>query len=290
MTTATTEAPKIGVHKNVPAEDYHAWPALSASVLKQFRRSPAHAKWYMDHKHEMDSPALEMGRAYHDAILLPNEFANQWVKAPKFDHRTKQGKEDEAAFIASLNGKNALDPDSYDECIAMRDAVLAHPVAKELLTGPGHNEISIVAKDPETGLVLKARLDRYASYKGISTHMDVKGTVDASPFGFQRDAAKYGYHVQMGLYQHICNILAPAMRRIVFIAVEKNAPYSIGVYEVAADQLENCVALARKLLGEYATCVKNNYWPDYTPKGIEQLVFPEYAFNHAGMLPVEVSE
>src|SRR5690606_26886762 len=89
----TAEVPEPGLYPDVPADVYHRWPAASQTVLKIMRdRSPAHARQYMLTPPE-PTPAMVLGAAIHAAILQPDVFARQYVRAPELDRRTRAGRE-----------------------------------------------------------------------------------------------------------------------------------------------------------------------------------------------------
>ena len=110
----------------------------------------------------------------------------------------------------------------------MTEAVLAHPEARSLLEQDGNDrEVSMFAKDPETGVEMRARFDLYADIAA-----DLKTARDASPKGFARAAAQHGYDVQEGWYRDVRKLLTGELGRFRFIVVESTAPYLVGVYEL----------------------------------------------------------
>lgn len=311
-TTIETHKPLVppapGIYPDVNAAIYHKWDCVSASRLKLMRQCPAKCRYALDHPEEMDTEAMALGRAYHDAILLPHDFERDWIKAGACEARLKSGdrKGDPCGLSATLRSpegswycgkhadseclppENALCGDDYDLALSIRKKVHAHPEAEDLLFGKGLNEASIVWRDGETGLTCRGRIDRYCwSHRKIGdrripvpTHVDIKGTVDASPEGFSREIHKHGYHIQAALYLDGCNALKPSeFRRFVFIAVEKKPPYCVGVYELGDSSIDQGRREYRRLMTRYANCLETGNWPDYTNEGVGYIDVPSWALD-----------
>jgi len=54
----------------------------------------------------------------------------------------------------------------------------------------------------------------------------------------------------------------------VFVAIEKTAPYAIGVYELDADAIARGASKRAHLLDLLATCRAKGRWPGYAPQTI----------------------
>jgi hypothetical protein len=101
---------------------------------------------------------------------------------------------------------------------AMAQALLEHPVARLGLTG-GQPEQALFADDDRFGVWRRCKVDYLAPAAGGRLILtDIKTTEDASPAGFAKSAAKYGYHRQaancawlarrLGLARHATMIFA----------------------------------------------------------------------------------
>ena len=82
----------------MPAEQYHATDAVSASLLKQIAKSPAHAKAYLSQQQE-PTAAMLFGTAFHCAVLEYEKFTQQYAVFVG-DKRTKDGKATYEALVA----------------------------------------------------------------------------------------------------------------------------------------------------------------------------------------------
>ena len=114
--------------------DYFAAPRASNSLLGALRKSPAHLQHALAHPSE-PTPAMRLGTAFHVATLEWHTFDDSWARGSELSGRTKEGKAAKAELEERYDADRILKPDDYDTVCAMRDRVLAHPVASELLQG-----------------------------------------------------------------------------------------------------------------------------------------------------------
>lgn len=266
--------PKPGIHQDVPEDQYHAWDAVNASKLKLLARTPAHARQEVLFPPE-PSPAKELGTAVHKAILEPDLFRELYVPIPKIDRRSKKGKEEWKAFEEAHKDNERLPQDDYDICLGMTESVWKHPQAREILSGKGVNELSIVWVDETTGLLCKARIDRLTMLGQWPVAVDVKSTRDASKGLFRRDVANFGYHVSAAFYLQGLEAVAPTSRRFLWIAVEKVPPYCVQIFELDEEDLRASAEEARRHLDLWAACTNAGKWPGY-PNDIQILNLPEW--------------
>ena len=194
--------------------EYRAQRGVSKSDLDLIHKSPALLERARNAP-SVGSDEVELGTHVHCAILEPEAFAAEYIKRPSFDRRTKDGKAGADAFDATMagSGKIILDADTYDMVIAMRDSVLAHPTARDLLTGDGISESSIFGE--LEGVRVKCRPDRLIREHNIL--VDVKKT--ASIHDFRKSAIKFRYRVQHAFYSDIYEQLTGVKPRFVFVVV-----------------------------------------------------------------------
>ena len=254
-----------GLYPNLSRAEYEAIDAINISALEHIARSPLHFRENLLHP-KAPTEAMEIGTAAHCAILEPPRFASSYAKAPKVDRRTTVGKQTWAAFEEANHGKEMLVEDDFTNVERMRDAALAHPTAKSLLGGRGHNEVGLVWRNEETGLLCKGLLDRVSEHLGWTWIVDLKKTQDASPHAFQRSIKKYHYGAKAAWYLDGANAVAPRERRFAWIAIEEEAPYGIAIYEPVGDALAAGRSLYMRWLRRYAECRETDTWPGYDPE------------------------
>lgn len=253
--------------------DYHASHAVSKTGLDKIAISPAHYQAYLQGK-DKPSAAKDFGSALHDFILLPDTFQAAYHVLPDdFNARAKEGKAQMEAWQAQ--GKTLLKAEDFRHIQAMAQSVQAHPKAAALLTG-GQPEVSVFWQDVETGESCRCRPD-YIHPHGII--VDLKTTINASPSGFAKSVANYRYHVQAAFYMEgIYQATGHYPKGFVFIALEKEPPYAVGVYTLD----DNAIALGRELyqrdLRTLHEAKRSQQWQAYSPM-IEVLSLPKWAFN-----------
>lgn len=259
-----------GVYQGMPAPDYHAIDALSASGAKHLLRSPAH---YLAQKEKPmePTPSMRLGTAVHTMILEPEKADIEIARAPKVDRRTKVGKETIELFERENAGKLCLDADTYDRAAAVADAVAKHPVASTLLRD-GQAETSMLWQAYD-GLPCKARFDYYKG-DGI---IDIKTTQDASPEGFARAIASFKYHMQAAHYlQGYREVTGWDADYFTFIAVETEAPYAIGIYTLDEPSLMSGRILMEKAALAFRQAADPVQWKGY-PQGVQTISVPSWA-------------
>lgn len=267
--------PLPGLHYGVKFSDYQSWQAVNQSALQPMKRSPLHCRWALDHP-DHPSDAMVLGSALHCAAFEPARFVGEYVKAPKFDRRTKAGKEDAAAFDAANTGKVALQPEDWEAVRGMADSIRGNAMARRFVDAPGHSEASALWTDNETGLDCKARFDRVVTLSGAPWIGEVKTTRNAGAWAFGKSIADYGYHAQAAFYVEGYEVLSGQTPGHVFIAVENEPPYACAVYLLGDSSLQTGRALIRKWLAQYAACMKSGRWPGY-PETAEVIDIPHYA-------------
>lgn len=210
--------------------EYRAQRGYSKSDLDYIHQSPALLEWARNAP-SVGSEEVDLGTHVHCAILEPDVFSSTYRKAPA-GGRTAAGKARVEAFAehCKAGGKICLDADTYDMVIAMRDSVLAHPTARDLLTGDGISESSIFGE--LEGVRVKCRPDRLIRERNIL--VDVKKVDDIDHIA--RSIQKFRYYVQAAFYSDIYEQWTGHKPRFIFVAVGQRR--SIGRHPVRVFELE----------------------------------------------------
>ncbi len=269
--------PEPGVYSGIPYTEYETWDGINHSTLKWFARSPAHARQYRVRPPE-PSDALTLGAATHVAVLEPDRFVGAYARGIKVDRRTNKGKADWAHFESENRNRIILAPEEYDLCLRLREAVWSHEAAADILRAPGGNELSTFWVDCETKTPCRSRLDAIRSFYGWTLIVDLKTALDASPDGFSRAAARHAYAEQAAMYLDGLSALEERSRRFVHIAVEKDEPCVVAVYELDEQSIDEGRRAYRTHLRQYAECLETNRWGGYG-EGILPLSLPRWSFK-----------
>jgi hypothetical protein len=130
--------------------------------------------------------------------------------------------------------------------------------------------------DPATQAPCKARYDRLRPDNII---VDLKTTRDASPHGFQRSIANFGYALQAAHYRRgMREVLQQDMAAWCFIAVEKEPPFLVACYVLDAESIDASDVKVGKALASYMECKRTGVWPGYSDL-IEPISLPKWALS-----------
>lgn len=261
-----------GIHHDMPAEQYFAAKRLNNSGIKKLLKSPAH---YMASLIEpkSDSKALIIGSAVHCATLESNKFDDRYTVMPEgIDRRTKEGKA--LATEIESSGKIVLSQADWEVVSHTSKAVQNHETAKKLIT-KGNAEMTVFAEIDN--IPVKCRMD-YFIHPGII--VDLKTTDDASPSGFAKSVANYGYDIQAAWYLDCATAAGLEPFTFIFIVVEKDSPNAVAIYELDPASIEIGKSKYKKALEIYKECMANNQWPGYS-LNIETISLPAWAMKEA---------
>lgn len=268
---------------NESNKEYHEYKnAISKSRLSKISVCPQYFKWCEDNPQE-PTQDLIFGSAFHKVVLEPETFDKEFSVLPNYiDRRTKAGKEEYADFLLKSKDKSILTQEDFDTILAMRNAVFANQYADVLLKGI--KEQSLYFLDDLTNMHCKVRPDCQTRIKNRLVIVDLKSCKSACPEDFMRDVVKYSYDLQMAMYKiGVSKTLGIDINDIdfVFIAVEKKAPYLVGIYEAGEDIFNRGEMLYRKYLGILKQCIETNDWYSYNGFTYAPIVLnlPEYLTN-----------
>ena len=207
--------------RNLSNANYHAHPAISSSDVKAVAsKSLAHWKG----KVWKESSAFALGSAVHALVLEPQK--NLVVRGPE-DRRGNKWKE--AQLAADLDGQILLTEGDYDLAEKIAAPIINHEVVKGWIADSSFvAEASFFAEDYLTGVKIKCRPDGYLPDAGIV--FDIKTTRDASPDGFPREIRSYNYDLQSSFYLRCLNQAGFKAHTFIFVAVEKEPPYAVGLH------------------------------------------------------------
>lgn len=259
---------------DIPNEEYHAGPGISKSQLDDIAISPATYQWRKGAPvDEEKTKALDLGTDFHCAVLEPERFEKMYRVAPEVNRRTNDGKTKEKEFFELCKAEGAI-PITHDESRKidlMRGSVMAHPIAKQLITAIGHAEASIYWYDESSGQLCRCRPDKFIpDWNWI---VDVKTTADMRKF--RREFYDLRYHVQDPFYSDGYQHQFGEMPTFVFVVT--STTIDCGRYPTEVFFLDEETKAAGRNeyhanLETYADCLSRNEWP-----GIETLSLPRWA-------------
>lgn len=259
----------IGVHPEMPSAEYHAISdAIGSSSLMAMDQSPRHFHHAWTTPGE-STPARTKGTMLH-SLLLEQDIGH-YIPRPlneKGDLVRSNSKE-YAEFLAANPGKTPIHPDDYEPMYQMLTAFCENKRAMDMMNG-ARIENSVFAKDPETGLLLKARPDIW----GTGYMADLKSTSNIR--GFERQIFREMYDVRLAHYAKVIEYTTGEMiEEFFFISYESGAPYCSKIFLMRKSDMEAAKAKWRTLINQVSVCIKNRAWPGFEDS-IHLVVRPKF--------------
>jgi len=292
----TTEINKPTGIFTMTREEYDRVPYLNCSRLKIALRSTRHLS--LEQETEPDThftnKAFAFGSAFHTFCLEPHLFEDECAVCPSVDRRTKIGKETWAKFTETAGEKIVIQEKDVERMTAMRDTLINHPVAADLLfEGTVEYETSFISNpiDVDCGLPLtadafKGRVDVVRQRSNIM--VDLKTCQDASPDAVRRTVLSFGYHVQAAFYSKLYKDIHGENPAFFFVFVEKEQPHGVLVVTLDDDWMEYGAAECERgvqAVKEWMTFGPNHYNEGASlvlsaPSFIKNRIGETHASNH----------
>lgn len=278
-------------HIRMDNAEYHAHPAIGASMLETFRASRRLYHGYYvtgDIPRPGPTAAMILGTLVHVRTLEPERFDSVVAKpypdlAPDGKKWLRRKGSDHARWWEwvefSRRGKYMVDADTLQQIEGIAAAILGNWHARRLLQRDGQPEFSIFWRDNETGLPLKCRVDWMADIP-----LDIKTTRDPAPGPFARDCVKLGYHRKAAHYRAGIDNYKGAPTPMVHLAAGTAAPYTVATYELDdSDRNRGGRSLGyqqwRDTLTQLAECYQTGDWREPYEREIVSLRMPGWAFT-----------
>lgn len=298
-----------GAYADIAAEEYHRnadllpGPSLSSSGAKKLlNQSPFHF-WHdsplnPNRPAEEAKPHFSVGKAAHDLILLEDRWPSFYHVLPEGFSRAASKKfaaEIEEADAAQEDGLTVLRHDDMLTVLAVAEAIKRNPLAVATLTN-GEAEETLVWQDKETGVWLRARPDfrpnSIVENRPVRIVSDLKflAATNATPTGFQRAIANFGYHQSAAFYfDGIEAVYGNKPTHWLHVAVEKDAPHCVALYELPAEDIDRGRWLNRKAVRLFADCLAADKWPGYADEPT-QCGLPGWARHQIDNPPTDEAE
>ena len=240
--------------------EYHSRKThLSSTNVRTHKKNKKQFKYSLTHELVKQTKAMADGTAVHAFFLERDKFDSDFVIKPA-DMRlnTKVGKE----WALEHQNKIIIDSELGNNLYEMEKSFMDSP-ARLIYDKQGQSELSYFWDD--LGLVKgKCRPDWISNDGNIV--VDIKTTTDASPKGFQKSIANWGYHLQLGWYIRGLQKLGLPAKEFIFIAIEKTPPFSVGVYRANKEMITYANDEINNLVYDIDESLKSDDFPDYTPE------------------------
>lgn len=257
------------IYDAMPEDTYHSRPELSSTGARRLLDSPARFRYWQDHP-QPPKQAFDVGTAAHSKILgvgasivvYPDEHLTPSGNVSTKAATVEWAKAQRDAGLVPVGAVEACRVD------AMAEAVLADADARAVLERITGREVSIIT-DVE-GVPTRARFDMYDG-----THAgDLKTTRDASPRGFNKSIASFGYHLQEQWYRDAHKAeTGRDLESFEFVVVEAAPPHLVAVYDVDFSYREAAQTKTREARELWRRCTETDTWPGY---GRQTLIAPTW--------------
>jgi exodeoxyribonuclease VIII len=271
-----------GIYTNLSSEEYHGDKnSISRSALMDFKRNPR--KYWAKHLNpdrppNETKPSWEFGTAFHTLILeyhfFLRDYTFEFKKLPLLKDVGREeyelAKERKEIWENHNKNKIILSLKDWNTLHEMRNSLEANPKACGLIQD-GIYESSYFWEDEHSGLMLKSRPDILHS----NIYVDLKTIDDASPQNYQREMAKYGYHIQAAMVKDaVFTLTGEKLSACINICVEKSYPYSIGIYIIDEAAIEQGQYEYKNLCLELKNAIMLNEFRDYE---VQTIGLPKWA-------------
>lgn len=165
---------------------------------------------------------------------------------------------------AKANGREIVSAKDFDTVKAMREVLCGIPAYDAIVNSKtAQRELSIFGEINECGV--KVRLDHVDVVDDVVYITDYKTTSDASPEGFGRLAANYGYLLKMSLQRDLFARTFNEKRKVVvqLLAQEKKAPYLPMLYTLSDKHISVGRRQYMQALATYKQCKMYDKWPGF---------------------------
>ena len=259
-----------------PAEEYHSWPQISCSQLKDLASSPL--GFYLRHVAKTAPPktsdALSYGTLLHAwAELGEKPFWGRVSVAPA-DLVTATGQLGRAAqqWLAEQPADAIpLSPSQREQLWQQTRQILANTAARELLEQAIDREFNVTWK--WHGHEMRCRCDGATE----AVWFDLKTTREAEPLRtFWRSVSDWGYDLQSAVYEAAAVAAGWPEHRLRFIVTSNTFPHHCSVVYLPATVVERGRKRALRLLADLRQRMEWGSWLPADYGSVSELECPAH--------------
>lgn len=268
-----------GVYSGISLDDYHGkrdlldGPSVSKSALKwlipAMGGSPKAfwGRWQFnpDHVEQDTSKALDFGKAAHCLLLGDEVFEERFAIRPK---KSPDGREWHHAnascikWVADQNGKTIITLEQYERIRRIHADASNYPLVKHGLLN-GRIERSMLWKDTETGIWLRARPDALPNADGVYADLKTAGKFDED--FLERQIFDAGYYLQAAITRMVCRGLGLPFETFVLLYVLNDDVPDTAHVEIDQFDIDRGERVVRWCLKTIRHCLDTGEWPGARP-------------------------
>ena len=239
-------------------EDYKKYEAVNHSSLKNMKDSPSKYQYELNRVR----PATEsqkLGSAIHAAILEPEVFEREYAKMPKFDGRTKAGKEGKKEWELENVGKIGLTEIDWNIVNGCRRRVENDSFINQFFQNAWVERSYFEQKELYK---IKGRVDAFLPEKNFL--VDLKTCQSANRFTFNSDITRFDYLTQAALYMDLVQrTTGNRPGGYVIVAVERSKDFDGNVFFFEDEHLKKGTEIYERWLKRLDECIVANKWAGY---------------------------
>lgn len=292
----------MSILRNLDIEAYHLHSAQSASKISYFiNEGPLAFKGcYIDGTiPRKDTKDLKRGRLFDELMTEPTKVEAVYVMQPDTypaDNGEQKPWHNGAKYCKAFNeqteanGLIAIPEKEWNLVAEMRECVLEHPIARQLIECC-EPQLTVRRKMPALGFELQTRPDGVATkgcaasggrkfridFKKTSKWGDWHNVFEPTSRNIGRSVTTYGYHRQAAIADCLFSLepeYGPDMPHYL-IVVEDAPPHRVGVFELSDSFLESGWKETERAMSALAECYRTKVWPG-SPSGIVTLEPPRW--------------
>jgi len=244
-------------------DDYHNESSNSSTNVRAILDCDKKYLASLGSSNKAPSKAMLEGTAVHAYLGEPELFEKDFICKPvDLSLRTKEGKQ----WVLDNSDKIVLDNEFFNNLPLIAESFYDSP-AKDIYKKNGLVEKSFFWKD-DYGVPCKCRPDWISP--DFRSMIDLKTTIDANPKKFKYSISQYKYDIQAAFYMRgveVCTKVTP--ETFYFIAIEKVAPFCVGVYQISSEWLIYVEKEIHEALYRIDSLKQRGKPFDYTPEILE---------------------
>ncbi len=251
-----------------PEDAYHAksksGECMSSGMLKKFRDCPfAYFQTVSEQLEGKTSDAFRFGRAVHKICLegVP-AFNKAYAIGGPINEKTGKSfgvgtkAHDEWLAANGYTRDQVINDVEADALVKMSNMMRRHAQASAYLEFGWPERVT---RAKLHGVPCQIRMDWLThDQAGNYAIIDIKTTADIT--WFEHDARRFGYPYQLAFYRDVFQTTGTPVQMIL-IAVEKEAPFRVGVWRIANEVLDYYSGENRAALEHFKYCRQHNEWP-----------------------------
>jgi hypothetical protein len=227
---------------------------ISIDELKSFLKSPRNY-FFETILHKKETEIYSLGVSVCDLLFNETIFDEKYIVSPKFDRRTKAGKDAYANFTEFESvGKIIL---SEEENILIREISTNVLINNELynqVTDSNYAKICYVI-DKKTGLKIKLKADVFLEDEYL---IDFQSCKESSPTKFKTEIEYHNHNLTAAFVLDFLN-----MKDYIFVSCENKAPYQVCLYSLSEEYIISGREQYRMALDLLRWSCDNSFWCDY---------------------------